>query len=290
MNDMDEVWTTSPQCQEWLTNNGITKAIKVVPHGIERIWEPRERSVDGPLKFLHVGEPTERKGGQIVFDAFRAAFPKGTEEVSLTFKAYEYVAVRNYSGGPRNPLAADKRVSFVTDVTPLEDLVALYHDHHAMIYPSKGEGFGFIPFQAAATGMPTAATEWWCSYTDYLTHTIDYEIAESNNATHLGKWAIPDFDHTVEIMRDMYENYERHHEDAMKKAVLLHRDFNWNKIAADSLESVRKTHWECVYNDGVEAVNFEGYDIDGWGLRIGKDISEEVAKRATEKYSTIYIK
>lgn len=289
MAQMDEIWTTSPQCREWFLNNGVAGDIRVVPHGIDAIWRPIKRESDGLFQFLHVGEPAERKGGQIVFDAFRAAFPK-ERDVNLVFKAYDYSSVRNYKGGPRNPIAVDNRVSVITGVMPVSELVDLHHASNAMIYPSRGEGFGLIPFQAAATGMPTAVTEWWCSYEDYVTHTIDSTLVDTNHKIHLGKWAEPDFDQTVEIMRDMYENQEALAEEAYQKALRLHRDYQWVDIARSSLAGVPFKTWPIVYNDGVEAIEYNGLKIDSWGLRIGTDISEQEAQFLVDKFSTIFIR
>ncbi len=44
----------------------------------------------------------------------------------------------------------------------------MYHQHDVMIYPTYGEGFGFIPFQALATGMPVISTHEWADYKKYL--------------------------------------------------------------------------------------------------------------------------
>jgi glycosyltransferase involved in cell wall biosynthesis len=43
---------------------------------------------------------------------------------------------------------------------PEEDLRKLYYYCDAFVYPSLGEGFGFPPRNAVATGLPTLVTSW----------------------------------------------------------------------------------------------------------------------------------
>jgi glycosyltransferase involved in cell wall biosynthesis len=50
----------------------------------------------------------------------------------------------------------------------IEELVNLYHRHHVLIYPTWGEGFGFIPAQALASGMPVITTYPWAEYKEFI--------------------------------------------------------------------------------------------------------------------------
>jgi len=50
----------------------------------------------------------------------------------------------------------------------VENLVNLYHTHHCLVYPTWGEGFGFIPLQGLASGMPTITTYPWANYEKYI--------------------------------------------------------------------------------------------------------------------------
>ena len=69
LNAVDEIWTTSDWCANVFEDNGY-KDVKVYPHGIDPIWQPKKRLESEKVKFLHIGEPAPRKGGQMVVDAF----------------------------------------------------------------------------------------------------------------------------------------------------------------------------------------------------------------------------
>jgi glycosyltransferase involved in cell wall biosynthesis len=105
-----------------------------------------------------------------------------------------------------------------------------------MVYPTNGEGFGFIPFDAMATGMPTIVTN--------LTSCADFaDLAIPLRATwgpgtgiHLGDWAIPDKDHLRELMLDVYENYAQHRKRAMQSARVMHESMTWDHVAQHVLD------------------------------------------------------
>lgn len=234
---VDELWTTSQQCAEWYRECGVTGHIRVYHHGIEPIWKPRKRSSTNRLKFLHVGEPSPRKGGQLVMDAFNAAFGKNPA-YQLTIKSTEHSSIRIYENShvrPRSIIGTPTdwpNVSLITDEMSLDNLVSLYRSHHVLVYPSWGEGFGFIPLQGLATGMPTICTEAWAPYKEFLG-----EMALESKAVdspwpmiHPGKMFEPDFDHLVHLMRTAAENRDRLFEDFYEAAPAVHEAFNWTKL------------------------------------------------------------
>ena len=130
----------------------------------------KKREKKNVIKLLHIGEPAERKGGQETVNAFIKLFGNNPN-YSLTLKVYKESSVRVYDDERRvlglphemyNNIIIDNRV------LDNKDLVSLYHDHDILVYPSYGEGFGFIPLQALATGMPTICTYEWAHYLKYL--------------------------------------------------------------------------------------------------------------------------
>lgn len=289
MNRMDAIWATSPQVATWFEANGVKGPIHYVPHGIDPIWTPKLRTRGEKLRFLHVGEPAQRKGGTLAVKAFQAAFPKDKYgDVTLTIKATQHAEVFNPSppGYRRSevPDKRDKRVNIVTGVWDVEKLVKLYHDHDAMVYPSQGEGFGLIPFQAVATGMPSIVTKWWCPYIGFVSHPLDYTLVESQHSTHLGKWAEPDFEHLVVNMRNIYNHYNRIAADAYDAAFNLHEVFSWDKVA----EKVSR----LLPGAGFDALEFDGsFDspISEQGLRIGRDIELQDALDQAESNGSLKI-
>lgn len=232
MNRMDEIWAPCQANIDWYRDAGVTRPMRVLHHGVNaehypvkrRTWDP----ADGPFKFLHVGEPAPRKGGEQVYRVFTNYFG-GDDRVQLTLK-----------GRPRFDVDAPN-VKVLPDVFTQEEMTELYLDHHAMVYPTNGEGFGFIPFQAAATGMPTAVTNWSgpVDYMDYcwpINIRPDKDLREAHYEPHVGKWAFP-LDGVVENWFDaFYKSPNYFFGRAFQRGQNLHKSWSWDSIAAQALE------------------------------------------------------
>lgn len=236
MNAVDEVWTTSEIIRRWYTAAGV-KNVKVYAHGIDPEWTPHKRIVhNDKIKFLHMGEPAPRKGGQLTVNAFRAAFG-GRKDVHLTIKAHGYNTTRIYQGQHIISAVDDvPNISLVTTELPQDRLVGFVKQHHVMVYPSWGEGFGLIPFQAIATGMPTICTEKWAHYADYLGPLgIDSKLADSPwPGMHPGKMLEPSFDDLVDKFRYAADNFSDLSDQFYDQAPKLHVEYNWEKLTEEA--------------------------------------------------------
>lgn len=91
-------------------------------------------------------------------------------DYQLTIKSHHFHSIRVYDKDGRffNPEDLYSNIKAINEDYSVEQLVALYHSHDVLIYPSWGEGFGFIPLQALATGMPTICTYDWAQYKNTL--------------------------------------------------------------------------------------------------------------------------
>jgi glycosyltransferase involved in cell wall biosynthesis len=227
MNQMDEVWTTSEACKDWFINNGVYRRVRVLPHGINSEHFPLTKRSLAPgdvFRFLHIGEPAERKGGQIVYEAFCDLFA-GNNKVSLTLK-----------GNPRFKVDAPN-VNVIREDLSQEELRGLYLSHHAMVYPTSGEGFGLIPFQAAATGMPTLVTDWSGPH-DYIKYCWPIKVTKLVNCTyepHEGLWAEPSVNQMKLWMEYFVDSPNYFFGHAYLKGKKLHREWSWESIGKLSL-------------------------------------------------------
>ncbi len=231
MNLADETWTTSEIIKRWYTAAGV-KNVKVYPHGIDPEWTPKKRNVFSKIKFLHMGEPAPRKGGQMAVDAFRAAFGD-RDDVQLVVKAHRLNNARRMQGDRIIGSIEDyNNVKLVTQELPQDHLISFVKEHHAMVYPSWGEGFGLIPFQAIATGMPTICTAKWAQYADYLGDLgLDSKLVDSPwPSVHPGKMLEPSFDDLVDKYRYVADNYDAVSNEFYAKAPRLHTEYNWERL------------------------------------------------------------
>ena len=239
----DEMWTTSDWCRDVYESNGL-KISNVYPHGIDAIWSPKKREKKNVIKFLHIGEPAERKGGQETVNAFIKLFGNNPK-YSLTLKVYKESSVRVYDNERRvlglphemyNNIIIDNRV------LDEKDLVSLYHDHDILVYPSYGEGFGFIPLQALATGMPTICTYEWAHYLKYLgpLKLKSTLIRSPWNLMHPGDVYKPNPEHLLEVMQDAVDNFKAYSGYYFNQSTKIHEEYNWDQLTNKAFESIFK--------------------------------------------------
>lgn len=229
-NMADEVWATSDWVADVYRAQGVQNVTTVYPHGIEKIYQPLLKKRRGPLKFLIQGPPANRKGSQEAFDAFREVFKDDPSKATLTIKAYQRSNVRWYDkfGRVRNP-ADLPNVQVVTKEMEIEELVQFTNQFNASIYPSFGEGWGFIPMETLAQGTPTICTEAWCHYKDYLGDlAIKSELVQSPWPNeHPGQVYKPDMQDLCDKIRLVYEDYENQSLRAFRNSFDLHNEYNW---------------------------------------------------------------
>lgn len=242
---VDEIWTTSDWCANVFEDNGY-KNVKVFPHGIDPIWSPKKREDDGVIKFLHIGEPAPRKAGQMVVDAFVKLFADNPK-YQLTIKAHNSNTTRIYNniidkqiiGLPQNMYS---NIKVITKEYSDHELLRLYNDHDVLVYPSYGEGFGFIPLQALANGMPTICTSAWADYQRFLGPLkLKSELIDSPwPFPHAGKVFEPNYIHLLETMRDVAHNFKAYSGYYYAQSTKIHEEYNWLQLTNKAFEPIFK--------------------------------------------------
>jgi glycosyltransferase involved in cell wall biosynthesis len=239
----DEVWTTSPLIKYWYKQAGVTKPLFVYQHGIDPVWTQQRRVRGDVLRILHIGEPASRKGGQMAFDAFKEVFGDRTD-VHLTIKAWNRSNVRVYNergsiiGLPHE--LNDNVTTIYSDYNTAE-MVFLMHRHHALVYPSWGEGFGFIPLEAMATGLPTIVPGAWAPYERFILPELrmDSSLVDSPfGQEHPGQMFKPDYDSLVESYKRLDEDYHRLAGVAYRNSFNIHEEYDWDKLTADAFAHI----------------------------------------------------
>jgi len=233
LNSCDEVWTPSPIIADWFKDYmGIRPPVYVYEHGVDPIWTPKKRAVEGTFKFLHQGGEANRKGVTEAMKAVRLAFP-GKEDVELNLKIIS----------PGWNIGRLRRVKIHNGAIDINDLIQMYHDNHAYVYPSWGEGFGLTPLQAMATGMPTITVPAWAPYA----HWIDEDLAIGSKfakspwpVLHPGNMLQPSLDDTIDAMRFVYNNYESVHDKAMENVADLTAYYSWDRLTKMAFGKLEK--------------------------------------------------
>lgn len=231
MNNMQEMWTTSHFCKDIFEENGI-KNVRVVPHGFDpEVFKIVDRTRADKFVFMHIGGGAHRKGAKMVAKAFVEVFGD-IEDAYLLMKSTgpseaRWIDKYGYHGNIGN----HPRVQVIEHDIEHEEIFKMYEFAHCCVYPTLGEGFGMIPFQAIATGLPTITTN--------LTGTADFADLsmplragwQDGYGIHLGKWAKPDYEHLCELMLHVYNNWEEEKKKVMQSAKILHTTQTWAHIA-----------------------------------------------------------
>ncbi len=201
----DAVLVASEAVKRALINSGCRPSIFVIPIGVDHLITedvlPKEtqQPTDGqPLRFLHISSTFERKGADVLLAAYLDAF-SADDAVELYIKTFP---------NPHNQIHAlletfsalhERPAKVIIDESPLDDagLLELYRSAHAMVLPSRGEGFNLPAAEALALGLPVITTgnsghaDFCCQGTATL---INFRFAASRSHLHADDacWLEPD--------------------------------------------------------------------------------------------------
>jgi glycosyltransferase involved in cell wall biosynthesis len=236
MRKCDEVWATSDFIRDIYIKHNVNANVFTIPHGISPEFSILERELTGKFNFLHVGGDSKRKNAQMVVDAFLELYD-GNEDFQLVLKYNKFCYAECYVNDQLVPAHNHPQILGIPDNFSTEDLVSLYHKCHCMVYPTMGEGFGMIPFEAIATGLPTIVTN-LTGCADFAKYGIPLEASfvKADWQDHLydcdtGEWASPNFQQLLDLMENVVNEYDDFKKYALKSARIIHSEWSWSSVA-----------------------------------------------------------
>lgn len=234
LNEMDAVITPARFSKRVLQEGGVTAPIHVVPLGIGEVFQPhyRKQDQDRPFTFLAFADRGDRKNFHAAEQAFVRAFGRSMK-YRLLLKA------RSIGAKHLNPL--NPNIDIIYQDMSEQELYELYCSCDCLVFPSRGEGWGFPPREAAATGLPVIATNWsgladdidvWGIPLDYEMVTAEWRDVLPFRGQDLGQWAEPSIDHLTELMKCVVEMNTLYRLRAHQAARSMHSLYSWSKLAA----------------------------------------------------------
>jgi len=215
--EYDEWWTANEFGKQAFINSGVPEEkLHVFEHGVDStLWTPKLRGQNDVVRFLHIDSGSPRKRADIAKEAFKKAFGNSLN-YEITFK---YSHIPSSGVNWNDPATLENHgewegtnIRHIRENMLIEDLVKLYHHHDVIIYPSEGEGFGMIPMQGLATGMPVISTGRWCSYERYLNNNvIDSSLGKSDiqeTYTRFGEVVLPNLESTINLMKNVADDIQ----------------------------------------------------------------------------------
>lgn len=232
--------------------------VRVVPLALdadEYSWIDRGDRTGRPFTFVMVGDLSVRKGIVEAYDAFWRAF-EGDPNVRLIFKTRagsEFTALRRmprYHEGEfvkdrvrYNLVAEDPNVRVLRGDFSRAALRKLYAHADAFVWASRGEGWGYPPREAAATGLPviTAAHTGLADAAEWAYVVQHHEGARPAIFRHwggqCGTFAQVDVDDMAARMRWVYEHRAEAMEFGKRAAAVVSRRSSAD-MAADILDAI----------------------------------------------------
>lgn len=235
LNACQAVVTPSRFCRDIFVDAGVTSPITMAPLGLNPLYAYANRPADRPLTFLAFIDRGMRKGGIEAMQAFIAAFGDDPN--------YQLILK-----GRKSKITAEilnTNIELIQrDMTP-EELYELYLRADVLINPHKGEGWGLLPREFAATGG-LALTTGWSGTADDLTQwgvAIPYHLVQADWSNHgrlagmdLGLWAEPNHEALVGLLKTIAHNRDWYRSRARVYAQNVCRLYSWERFAGQVLE------------------------------------------------------
>jgi glycosyltransferase involved in cell wall biosynthesis len=129
----------------------------------------------------------------------------------------------------------------IFETLSLDEMISLINFHDVLVYPSEGEGFGMIPLEVLATGMPVISTHEWCSYSKFLLDgKINSDIKESTinwGYPKLGNAVIANADSIIERMQYFIDNIDNISNKFYNQIQEIKNEYTWKNKTNQFLNS-----------------------------------------------------
>jgi glycosyltransferase involved in cell wall biosynthesis len=213
MQVVSEMWTPSRFVADSL-GPLFDGPVRVVPHTVAS--QPmRARRPSRPFTVLTMADSRSsfaRKNPAAAVRAFERAFGHGNDVrlvLKLNGRAHEMASLAA-------DLALPPNVTVVTDFLDEAGLDALFRSADVLLSLHRAEGFGLPMLEAMARGVPVVGTG-WSGNTEFMTQEnsllVPYRLVPVDDPAgiyHGGRWAEPDVDAAVDLLRELRDDAEHH--------------------------------------------------------------------------------
>jgi|GEM_PF-3381120 len=252
-NRFDLILVPSRFCKQAFERSGVTTPIGITPHGLEPEYRPLPgRTRRDPYVFFNTvnSHVPARKGLEELLRCFVRAFPDRSDvQLRIRLKRSDIVdeILADYD------LCPQIWVEEIDD-SSTADFAAIYSNVHCTVHPSKGEGFGLIPFQSIACETPVIAPQ-STGMADFLREDNAMLLRtkgftnEANVYYKCGSYAVIDEDHLVELMQYAESNWEAECEKVKRIAPAFREKYKWNKVLHKTVTLIKDL---AALNDPAE--------------------------------------
>lgn len=203
--------------------------VSVVPLGVDiDHWKPTPRLVNDRFRFHAGGSMWLRKGLDVVVKAFEKAGVDAELHIKMPLK--RFVPQRKW---PPN-------IVIHTGWMSKQQQFNWYNKADCFVNASRGEGFGLMPLQAMAMGIPTiiTPTSGQAQYADLASVVVPVKPKKSNVREIVdfeGYWDEPNFDALVDALRRVHDNPDRYKVEALQRLDRV-AEYSWAKSCRKLLD------------------------------------------------------
>ena len=211
-------------------------------------WKYTPRK-DGVFTVITGGKGGRRKGIDIAIKVFR--------RFQAELAKHGYPAARLIIKSDVQLQKPSDDIIVLDESLLAKDEIKLYEQAHVGLYLSRGEGWGMIPHQTIAQGIPTILTDahGHVGFSHYGIGVKWHHIPAENDIFGTGingSWWEADEDDALDALLQCFKNYEAHLQVAKFAAELCRKNLTWDATAKQILaslpdnESIISTEWvEC---------------------------------------------
>ena len=244
-NRFDLLVVPSEFCKTAFEESGVSQPIMVVQHGLEPEYHSRKEKRRGDIFYFYNTFNgrlfPERKGCADLVECFAKAFAnRGDVKLKLRTEPTELVlaAIREHQA--EELIEIDASTAQNTN-----DFAAIYSDVHCTVHPTRGEGFGLIPFQSIACETPVIAP---ChsGLTEYLSEEnamlVKYLLPSHAKGVYYcagDYWPI-DKDDLVQKMQQMVDGWDEEYRKMKAVSPTFCEKYTWQKVLLDFVKIIKK--------------------------------------------------
>ena len=199
--------------------------VKKVPLGVDTKFWTGYKVPDGVFRFNAGGSLWFRKGLDITVEAFKKL---NLPDAELHIKAAPHARDTPQINHPQIVLHR----AWMDSVQQRD----WYSQGHVFISASRGEGFGLMPLQAIAMGIPTIISD-TTGHREFSYLATGVVPTKPEPAPTGGQWDTTDLDALCETMLDHYRNWQTHRDEAVVNAGAC-TAFTWRKATKTLLDTL----------------------------------------------------
>lgn len=237
----DQFWCPTKWQKDCVIKQGYPEnKVFVVPEGVDiDTFKPEyfDNNInmykDNRFKFVLFGRWEYRKSTKEIIETFLNTF-KPDEPVDLIISVdndWSSDGLKTTENRLKYFNLNDNRIKIVHFLNR-DDYVKYLKNGHVYLSCSRSEGFGLPLIEAMSCGTPSIYSN--CSgqleFAEGKGHSVKI-LGEKPIPNNVGNYYEPDFNDLSKVMRDVYINYWKYKQKAIKESEIIRQNFSWNNVA-----------------------------------------------------------